>query len=827
MTRLVRSPKETRIPRDLFAALADILRNKYLLDSEIGRGGMARVYLAKDLRYSRDVAIKLLDPSLLGFRGWERFLREVETLARLNHPNILPLLDSGEADDLVYYVMPFVPGETLRDRLTREHALPIGDAVAIALEMADALAYAHSHGVVHRDLKPENILFSSGHALLADFGVAAIISDVNESGHESEGFALGTPAYMSPEQATGEHHLDGRTDLYALGVVLFEMLAGAPPFGFSTPQVVMAKHRSEPPPSVRQLRPSVPPFLEAIVNRLLAKTPADRFTTALELRQALLAGPAAPHRISFRRFTWIPVSLVVIALLAALVFRPNRGSPPVRNVSTPPQTELAVLYFDDQSADNSLGYLARGLTEDLINRLQQQEILGVRSPEAVRPYRASSIPLQQLARQLGVGMVVSGSVARFGPRIRVTVRLSDAVSGRQLESAQREVQIGDLLELRDSVADEVARSLRRRLGRELQLRELRESTGNDRAWTLARQAEDLRDEAGVAPVSGAELYPRADSLLAQAERLDRRWIEPTVLRGWVAFDQAGWERANGKGLPAVRASLRSATEHAERAIILDSTSPPALELLGTIKYRQFALGVSNDTMLLQQAERHLRTAAAVPGLRQAAALRTLSAVLATEGRSADAYNSAERAYRLDAYLSDGSSIVALLYGTALDLGKDAEAVQWCAEGRRAYPDNWFFVHCQLTLFGWSPLVIPDVKKAWALAAEAVKLEAAGEGAGLPQQAELLTAGVLARVGLRDSASRVAERARRKAVDPLSPELIYDDALVHMRLNDNARTLLLLDTLVRIAPQYRMLLKTQRTFRPLQSDSTFLRLMGRD
>src|SRR5213596_1962771 len=279
---------------DLLARLQAALGDRYTIERELGRGGMATVYLAADLKHHRPVAIKVLKPELAAALGPDRFLREIETAARLNHPHILPLHDSGEAAGLLYYVMPYVEGETLRDRLEREGQLPLEEAVRITREAASALSYAHSHDVVHRDIKPENILLSGGEAVVADFGIARAITAAAGRNLTETGIALGTPGYMSPEQASGGGPIDGRSDVYSLGCVLYEMLAGEPPYTGPSAQVVIAKRFTDPVPSVRRLREGISPALDAAVSRALAKAPPDRFATAALFAEALAAPPPVP-----------------------------------------------------------------------------------------------------------------------------------------------------------------------------------------------------------------------------------------------------------------------------------------------------------------------------------------------------------------------------------------------------------------------------------------------------------------------------------------------------------------------------------------------------
>ena len=302
------------------------LAGRYDIDREIGRGGMAVVYHALDRQHDREVAIKLLRPEL-GAMGPDRFLREIRIEARLQHPNILPLYDSGTADGLLYHVMPFVEGETLRDRIRREKQLPVPDAVRNALEVSGALLYAHAHGVDHRDIKPANILLSGGHALVADFGIARAIASAGEDPLTSSGLAVGTPEYMSPEQGTGAREVDGRSDLYALGCTLYEMLGGDPPFTGRTPQSIIARHRHDPPPSLRVVRPTVAPALQVVVETALAKVPADRYATAADMAQALEAAASTPAALTPAALTpaaWTPAALTPAALTPAATQLPER-----------------------------------------------------------------------------------------------------------------------------------------------------------------------------------------------------------------------------------------------------------------------------------------------------------------------------------------------------------------------------------------------------------------------------------------------------------------------------------------------------------------------
>ena len=314
----------------LNAALAD----RYRIERELGAGGMATVYLARDLKHERDVAIKVLKPDLAAALGAERFLAEIKTTAGLRHPHILPLYDSGEASGLLYDVMPLVEGESLRDRLDREKQLPLEDALRTAREVADALSYAHARGVIHRDIKPENILLENGHAVVADFGIAKALDAASGGSLTQTGAAVGTPLYMSPEQAAGQKDLDGRSDLYSLACVLYEMLGGQPPFTGPTVESVVHQHIAVEPPPITNLRPAVPGTVAATLQRALAKTPADRFNPVAQFALALSTGPGAPAQgpvqpgaaAVFPARRWLGVAAAGVLVVAAAAYVLTRSA---------------------------------------------------------------------------------------------------------------------------------------------------------------------------------------------------------------------------------------------------------------------------------------------------------------------------------------------------------------------------------------------------------------------------------------------------------------------------------------------------------------------
>src|SRR5437870_9667172 len=307
-----------------FAQLQAALADRYALERELGRGGMATVYLARDLRHGRPVDVSVLRHEIAAALGPERFLREIELAARLTLPHILALHDSGQAREFLYYVMPYIEGESLRERLAREGPLPLEDALRITREVASALSYAHNHDVVHRDIKPENILLSGGEAVVADFGIARAITQAAGTRLTETGIPVGTPAYMSPEQASGGGPIDGRSDVYSLACVLYEMLVGEPPYTGPSAQVVIAKRFTDPVPSVRRLRATIPPAIDAAVSKALAKAPVDRFATAAQFAEALTPSGAGPARLRLtgrRVFAAGAVTAAVAALVVAIMRR--------------------------------------------------------------------------------------------------------------------------------------------------------------------------------------------------------------------------------------------------------------------------------------------------------------------------------------------------------------------------------------------------------------------------------------------------------------------------------------------------------------------------
>jgi serine/threonine-protein kinase len=449
------------------------LAERYTLERELGRGGMATVYLAHDLRHDRPVALKVLHPDLAATLGPERFQREIRYAARLQHPHILTVLDSGESGGQLWFTMPYVEGESLRQRLTRDRQLPLEDALRVGREAAQALQYAHEHEVLHRDIKPENILLTrDGNTLVADFGVARAL--VGEEGLTQTGLTVGTPAYMSPEQAAGERQLDARSDLYSLGCVLYEMLSGEPPFTGASAQAIMAKRFSTSPTPIRVTRPEVPAEVDDVVQRALARTPADRFASAGDMAQALRLSFARPTptpvperaattvQLPLRpsgahRIRWLVAGgLAALTLVAMVAFMRNHE----RRVSLD-RSVIAVAPFRVTGADSSLGYLREGMVDLLATKLSGTAALRPADPRTLlaawgRAARGGGEPSEddaiQVAVMLGAGRMVEGEVVGSRGRVSLSARLVDVPSGSVGGRATAEGSPDSLTQLVDRLA---------------------------------------------------------------------------------------------------------------------------------------------------------------------------------------------------------------------------------------------------------------------------------------------------------------------------------------------------------------------------------------
>src|SRR3989441_7832523 len=450
---------------DLLPRLRTGLAARYRVERELAHGRMATVFLAHDLKHGRPVAIKVLHPELAAAVGTTRFLREIGFAAQLQHPHIVPLHDSGEQDGLPYFVMPYVAGESLRARLEREPQLPIPEAVRIMGDVAQALGYAHGLGVVHRDIKPENILLEDGHALVADFGIARAITAAGSERLTETGIALGTPAYMSPEQGAEDGQVDGRSDLYALGCVGYEMLAGAPPFTGPTAQAILARHAVDPVAPIRTVPETVSPGVESAVLKALAKVPADRHAGAAEFAQALAASSLEPKpavRGARRRSVMVALAAGLPAVVALLIgfnvggwrqhLWAKSGGTWLRSV--------AVLPLDNLSGDTTQDAFADGMTTALITDLGRIRTLRVISKRSVMPFKTTPLPAQAIGESLHVDALLEGGVQRLGDRFRVDLELLDAASGGQVWADRFEDATQNRFVVQDAAARGVLSALK-------------------------------------------------------------------------------------------------------------------------------------------------------------------------------------------------------------------------------------------------------------------------------------------------------------------------------------------------------------------------------
>ncbi len=441
------------------AAVAD----RYAVERELSSGGMATVYVAQDRKHGRKVAIKVLKPELAAAIGTDRFVREIEIAANLTHPHILPLFDSGEADGFLYYVMPFVDGESLRDRLERETRLPVDEAIRLTDQIASALAHAHERGVVHRDIKPENILLAGDQAIVADFGIARAVAAAGGDRLTGTGLAIGTPAYMSPEQAFGTDEVDGRTDVYSLGCVVYEMVSGRAPFEGPTPQALLARHAADTVPRLRAGNPTVPLFVERAVERALAKDPAERFATARAFAEALTTGFVVARvrgtRRGKRRWIVAASSAAAAAVLITLGtglwdrFQPRAAAlTPIR---------LAVLPFENLTGDLEQEYLSDALADEIrteLSRLHPERLSVIARASSIR-YKDRTTPLDEIGRELGVDYLLEGAFRREGTRMRINATLIHVPDQTQRWAESYDRERDGMLALQSDVARGVAGSL--------------------------------------------------------------------------------------------------------------------------------------------------------------------------------------------------------------------------------------------------------------------------------------------------------------------------------------------------------------------------------
>ena len=691
-------------PASAFAAGLQVqLSERYAVERELGRGGMATVYLARDVRHDRKVAVKVLEQHV-AHAGAERFMREIRIAARLTHPHVLGVHDSGEADGRLYYVMPYVEGETLRARLTREGALPVADAVRLMRELADGLAHAHQHGVMHRDLKPENVLLSGGHAVVADFGIAKALAAATDDGTSAAGSAtatgivVGTPAYMAPEQAAGDAAMDHRADLYALGVIAYEMLTGVHPFAGRSPQALAAAHLTETPSSVAERRPDVPPALAALVMQLLAKDPAARPQRADDVMRAL-DRPAAmlDVRPARHRAMWLVAgaAVLVAAAVGAFAWRARATDRAPFAVRT-----LAVLPFENTSGSPDDDYFSDGLTDELAHALRRIPGLQLSGRSSSYAFKGRAVPAQQVGRVLDVGAFVDGTVRRAGDRLRVSAQLVSTSDGKVLWDSVYESRSTDVFAVQDeltrAIVAAVAPTLLEGRGASARVADMRRGTADEAAYELYLKGRYYWIQ------RGAENLARAVEYFKEAVARD-----PNFARAHAGLSLAYsvlpiYVPDLADSLPAL------AMASAQRAVALDSTVADAqtalalaldlqLQFVPALQRYRVAAGLdpANATVhhLLGVSLLNLtRTEEAIVQLRRGVQADPLAlspaaafaAALLWARRYAEADTAARRLLTLDSTFAYGIQVLGMAQAFG---GQPDSAVRTMERGTRLYPQD--------------------------------------------------------------------------------------------------------------------------------------------
>jgi serine/threonine-protein kinase len=742
-------------------ALRRVLGERYALEEEIGRGGMAVVYRARDLRYDRAVAVKALRPDIAALLGAERFLREIRTAARLQHPNILPVYDSGGSDTLLYYVMPLVEGESLRARLRREQRLPLADVLRLAQEVGKALAYAHRSNLVHRDIKPENVLLYDGHAMVVDFGIAKAIQESGDPHLTQTGMGIGTPAYMSPEQAFSDGAVDGRSDQYSLACVLFELLAGELPFTGNTAVAIMARKTTQEAPRLHGGHTPVPGGVERAILRALARDPGDRFDSVEAFLAALLED--AGH---------LPTHFPTVAA-------PGGES----------GWSLVVLPFTNLSSDPENEYLSDGISEELIHALAKVPGLRVVARTSAFAFKGKQQDVRAIGAQLRVRGALEGSVRRAGRRLRVTTQLIDTASGFELWSERFDRELDDLFVVQDEISRAIVDTLRLTLfGEDTRL--VRPPTADlaaYEAYLKGRFQWNQRSEAALLESlrsfgSAVELDPGfalAHAALAEA---------------YVTLAIYG-ARAPSEAMPAARTAADRALGAAPRP------SGEALTARGSVRalYDWDWAGSESDFLAALEASPQYPTAP------QWLALHCL----APQARLDEAGQHLRKAHELDPLSPAIELSLGVLHSYHGDPERAAAVYRRLLERFPGFGPAHYFLGLSLTELGRHDEAIRSLALARTLTGDSSEVESA---LGL----------VHGRAGDADAARRSLERLTARAgARYVSPVLL---AQVHLGLGDGPAALTALEQGLAARAVEMVLLNVRPAFDELRSAPRFRRLM---
>jgi serine/threonine protein kinase/tetratricopeptide (TPR) repeat protein len=701
----------TRKLTDIASELNEAFAGHYSIEREIGRGGMATVYLAQDLRHGRPVAIKVLHSELGEAIGADRFLREIQVIARLRHPHIVPLYDSGETGGRLYYVMPFVKGDSVRGRIMKSGAFHTDDALRLTSEVADALEYAHGEGVVHRDIKPDNIMLDERHALVMDFGIARALSEGTDASLTKTGFLVGTPAYMSPEQVTGEGNIDGRSDIYSLGCVLYEMLAGKAPFTGPSANAVMAKRFSAPKPSLDPIEQPISVAVANVLTTAMSLSRDERFQTARGMADAIDAArtsespqftpdsqeipnpstrsTVAQTRGGGRRLLFPAIGALVLAAVVFGVLALKKEASPSVDVSGPRSASIGVLAFRNQGGDKKLEYFSEGLTDELISALSHVPGLQVAGRASSYAIKNQNLDARASAERLQVAYVVDAGVRSDGSHVRVTWQLVDGKTGKGLGSGDIDGEMRDVITLQDSMAKKIVEGLSSVIGSVSPATMPRHQTANYEAHDLYLKGHFFWNQRTAATMKQGISYLKqaiekdSSYALAWAELSSAYTLEPTF-----------GDMAPAEALPRAR-------EAARKALQLDPTLSESNTAMGmSLSFNDWdpkaglvyldkaiALDPQNSFPRLFRVWPLLmlgRSNEALEELRKARMLDPLSAIINTRvgsvlifmGRSEDAVTELRKAL-----VVDPSNLLA-----RFDLGKALAATGHYDEAFRQFPD---------------------------------------------------------------------------------------------------------------------------------------------